>query len=412
MTLYKQVLATPEQVEFVPEESTITIRTDKGEFKGRGKTIVWRLARFLGGYKVARVEDEHDIGKVLTEAAKDKKREMVMLLDRDGNLVNVASELHKQMPDGVLYKRIEDAIKQVGIKVGAREQIGQLVRWSIEQEMKWVQQFIVLVPGKNNPAGRSAIYLSSGFVTKRSMIENAPACLNWSRFWSGVSRMANIDVERVGKAPVHKEFALREVHTNGEDKFEELPAKLTELNKELANLDTEVEQALNEPLKRDEMQAILVAYNANDRLPGYAIELVLGHVEHESVWGISQALSWVGTHEKLRGKAENKQLADDLAKISGEMLSLSPFINALHGEFGAITEELLFNPPEKFASQVRVEKPVKKEPKPKPAAKPKKEKKAKEPKTPKAKPAKKENKDKSANEPTKEKPVKNAAKKS
>lgn len=396
MTTYKQELATPEEVQYNPQTKEILIVSKQGSFKGTGRTIVWRLARFLGGYEIARVEEEENLGKVLTEAAKKANRELVMLLDREGNLVNVASQVHKQLPLPTLYGTVEKILKETFTELGNREPIGRSVRWPLGTKFEWFEGYIVLSPGSNNPAGRSAMYMSSGFVTTKSIIKDAPACLNWSRFWGSVGRMANIDVARVhAETTKFQEHTLREVHTKGDDKFEELPAIAKDLAADLVAVNAQIGEAVSERLTRQEMQAILVAYNVQGKLPGYIIEEILKQVEQESVWGFAQAISWIGTHGELRGKGEYKQLADNLAKISGEVVSLCAFIKDLHAEFGPITEELLFKPPEKIAS---TEKPVAL-PEPKPVKPPKP---PKEPKAPKAPKAKKEK------APAKEKPAKAA----
>jgi hypothetical protein len=83
------------------------------------------------------------------------------------------------------------------------------------------------------------------------------------------------------------------------------------------------------------MGAILEAYQEKVALPKYIVKQILEHVEEQTVWGFSQAVSWVRTHGSFQDKRaklpkEERSLIQILENISGEVLSLTPTIKKLH----------------------------------------------------------------------------------
>jgi hypothetical protein len=70
----------------------------------------------------------------------------------------------------------------------------------------------------------------------------------------------------------------------------------------------------------------------------------------ETIWGFSNAVSWVRTHGDFKftnsshpmfKSVEDRDLTWRLEKIAGEVLSLTPTINDIHKKHGDITLEFL-----------------------------------------------------------------------
>ena len=83
------------------------------------------------------------------------------------------------------------------------------------------------------------------------------------------------------------------------------------------------------------------------------------HVEDETVWGFSQAVSWVRTHGDFKFVAsanamfksvEDRDLTWRLENIAGEVLGLTPTIIDIHKKFGEITLDFLVG--EEAAKQI------------------------------------------------------------
>jgi len=130
--------------------------------------------------------------------------------------------------------------------------------------------------------------------------------------------------------------------------------------KAMAKMQVIIDESIHSPLSWDEMEAILEAYRRKAGLPKYIAEQILEHVEEATVWGFSQAVSYVRTHGhfkefKICKDVEDRELTRKLENIAGEVLSLTPTINAFHEKVGDITIEKLLPGEEKeiLVSQIR-----------------------------------------------------------
>ena len=146
----------------------------------------------------------------------------------------------------------------------------------------------------------------------------------------------------VGKENVEK-FNLLEFHLKGTGKElrEDLHNGISNLIKTMEKITPIIDKSVHSPLSKTEMENILLAYQSKARsfLPDYIIEQIMAHVEEETVWGFSQAVSWVRTHGAFKfttsshpmfKTVEDRDLTWRLEKIAGEVLSLTPAINDIH----------------------------------------------------------------------------------
>jgi len=118
------------------------------------------------------------------------------------------------------------------------------------------------------------------------------------------------------------------------------------LAKSVEAIKTVIDKSIHSPLAKAEMKAILEAYAVKTQLPKYVIEQIMANIDEETVWGLSQAISWVRTHGEFKDfkickPVEERDLTQKLENIAGEVLSLTPTINDFHKKVGEITLERL-----------------------------------------------------------------------
>jgi len=112
-----------------------------------------------------------------------------------------------------------------------------------------------------------------------------------------------------------------------------------------------IETSIHSELTKPEMQNILLAYQSKAKafLPEYIIEQIMDHVEDETIWGFSQAVSYVRTHGQFKftnstnamfKPVEDRDMTWKLENIAGEVLSLTPTIIDIHKKH-TITLEFL-----------------------------------------------------------------------
>lgn len=124
------------------------------------------------------------------------------------------------------------------------------------------------------------------------------------------------------------------------------------LVKSMKGISVVIDQSIHSPLSKAEMQNILEAYQTKSKsfLPNYIVEQIMKHVDEETVWGFSNAVSWVRTHgdfkftdsqDPMFKPIEDRDLTWRLESIAGEVLSLTPTINDIHKTHGEMTLEFL-----------------------------------------------------------------------
>jgi len=152
-------------------------------------------------------------------------------------------------------------------------------------------------------------------------------------------------------------LSMMEIHlTSTVDNFaqvqKELETKMTKLAKAAKTTFLPlIKESRKVKLTKKEMQAILDAYATRVALPKYIIKQILDNVEENTVWGFSQAISWVRTHGQLDERRaqlprEERGITKTLENISGEVISITPTIIKIKQllKNNIITKTALVNP--------------------------------------------------------------------
>jgi len=202
----------------------------------------------------------------------------------------------------------------------------------------------------------------SRFRTEAEGKGGAPACVNWCGMWSVPLQFFGLHCERLPglKDKEIEDLSMLEIHLKSTaDNLGDVQKQLTKKMKTLALTAKKVflpliEESRKVELMPSEMEAILNAYANKATLPKYIIKQILDNVEENTVWGFSQAVSFVRTHGQLDERRaqlprEERGITRTLENISGEIFSLTPTIVKLKTMLkkNLITEQALTTP-EKF----------------------------------------------------------------
>jgi len=309
---------------------------------------------------------------VLNEAIPKRNKELKALYDDEGRLCGIASTIHEQISWKKIREMIEETVRELTGQVVKPENYEHPFKWSYKVPSKNpnVSSWVGVHAGNNIIKGKSGIRVFSRFRTEREGSGGRPACLNWCGMWQVPQQFFNLDIKRldnivkyVGAENVEN-INLLQFHLKGssEELKQELSEGIAKLIKAMEKITPVIDKSIHSPLSRAEMENILLAYQSRARsfLPDYIIEQILEHVEEETVWGFSQAVSWVRTHGKFKftesthpmfKDVEDRELTWRLEQIAGEVLSLTPTINDIHKKFGEITLEFLVG--EEKAKEIR-----------------------------------------------------------
>lgn len=343
-----------------------------------GTRLVSRVLQYLrpftsmkdAGLRALKQVKPSKLEKMLNKALKKSKKEMKFLFDDEGNLRGIASTMHQQISWKRVREIIQSAVSEVCGSVQQPESYGHFdadhpFRWTYKLPLdnENVSAWVGVHAGNNIIKGRSGIHVWSRWRTERGGGVKRPACLNWCGMWELPLKWFNIDVERLdniykvlGEEQVEAlKLAQFHIKPNLESFKQNVKEQLAKMVKSVEALQPIIDQSIHSPLNKQEMEAILTAYEARVHLPKYIVKQILEHVEEETVWGFSQAISWVRTHGKFKmfricKPIEDRQLTKTLENIAGEVLSLTPTINDFHEKVGDITLERLL-PKEKAVAK-------------------------------------------------------------
>ena len=365
-------------------EMVLTLEDKNSEkLRVEGTSLVSRVLGYLQPYTGLDVSDikekeQGEIQELLDKAivkVQEDKKELKGLFDKQGNLCGIASTMHKQIAWRQVKGIIEKAVKEVCGRVVQPDERQSAYRWNYQVPVGNgdVSAWIGVHAGNNIIRGRSGIHLWSRWRTEKSETDKGgiqrPACLNWCGMWQAPLNFFGISTKRLdsiykvlGEENV-KALQLAQFHINPDMKeFEhEVKTQMKAMVKSLEKMKVVIDQSINSPLKVSEMEAILEAYSRKVGIPEYVRKQVLAKVKemgYETVWGFSQAVSWVRTHGDFKNfsickPVEERDLTRNLENISGEVLSLTPTINDFHAKVGEIILEKLL-PGEAKEIQVRV----------------------------------------------------------
>lgn len=344
-------------IKLVIEDANTTINVE-------GTRLVSRVLQYLrpytniGSLKAMKELPATQLEKVLNRAVKKADgKQMKAMYNDQGVLCGIVSTMHSQISWGEVRKIIEGCIREICGKVEQPESYGHFnaespFRWTYRLPLKNknMSAWVGVHAGNNLIKGRSGIHVSSKWRTEREGSGGAPACLNWCGMWEIPLKWFNIDTQRlnnvvkvVGQQNVDA-LKLAQFHIKADmQKFKSrVKEQLAGMVKAVEAIKTVIDDSVHSPLSRKEMEAILTAYKDKVKLPNYIIEQIMAHIEEETVWGFSQAVSWVRTHGDFKAfrickPIEDRPLTRTLENIAGEVLSLTPTINDFHDKVGKFT---------------------------------------------------------------------------
>jgi len=304
-------------------------------------------------------EKEKVMNQALQNAIKKRKPvELKFLFDpKTGKLCSITSTLHKQVSWRTIRQIVERVIEKHFGKVEV--QPFGTARWSYRLPIKneYVSAWVTVDAGNNLALGRSGIKIFSRFRTEKGF-GGHPPCLNWAQLWQVPTQFFQVDLKRL-TSPIEiigaenvKNLNVREVHmrsaiTNMKTVERELEEGIINLARAVKAIYPVINKSLKVKLSKNEMKALLDAYDIKVGLPKYIKKQIMEAVQEYTVWGFSQAISYVRTHGEFRETKRSKPLDDrdlihKLENISAEIMSLAPTIEDFHKKVGAITLERLF----------------------------------------------------------------------
>jgi hypothetical protein len=303
--------------------------------------------------------------QALNTAIPKRNKEIKALYDDQGKLQGIASTMHEQISWAKVKQIIEGVISKVTgevIKPEAKEALPFKWSYRVPVRNNNVSSWVGVHAGNNIIKGKSGIRVFSRFRTERQEGTGVkrPACLNWCGMWQFPQQFFNIDVKRLDNilnyvgADRVKDIEMFQFHIKPDmDQFSrDLEHGVGNMVEAMKKITPVINKSIHSRLSKAEMENILLAYQSrgNSYLPDYILKQILEHVEDETVWGFSQAVSYVRTHGDFKFTSsshpmfkpvEDRDLTWRLENIAGEILSLTPTINDIHKKHGKITLEFL-----------------------------------------------------------------------
>lgn len=342
--------------------------TDKRGYKievegGRLVRIVCRLLRPWTSFDLASQlyalrNDPKKLEEALNQALQTSKRSFKAYFDGEGQVNGIASEIHKQISWKKIRKLIENAIQTAFGTVVPEGSPLHPNKWTYQMPINDpnVSAWLTIHPGNNIVKGRSGIRVWSRFRTERGGLKR-PACLNWCGMWEVPLQFFGVKTERLDEIPNIELLNMQQFHLanaiEDQRQFEqELVTKMEGMKVIIKKgILPIVKESRKVYLSKTEMKAILEAYSEKVALPKYIVKQIMEHVQEQTVWGFSQAVSWVRTHgefdeKKSKLPKEERRLVQNLENIAGEVLSIAPTIAKLHKALGRgnITKKALMTP--------------------------------------------------------------------
>lgn len=295
--------------------------------------------------------------------------------DDDNVIKAIVSLKHRQFTRSHVFDTVSEAVETVYGSTFAteiEEGYGLTKAFEMPVENEFIKFYALADPGNNLIYGRSGIRVSTRLQTifDNSTGGSAVPCMNWANLWQEPLRFFEIDAVRIKDLVTTSVTGMDDMLTEGNLFSFDIHLDSTTLDpemfilklrrlKELAEkiiVEQYIDGSLAEPLTPEEVIDILDAYSGTmgyrgpNTLPAYVINAILAKFRSDkdhTVWGFSQAVSYVRTHGELRGMADkgrnNLPITRKLENIAGEILSLTPTIAEFHKKVGSITFELLTN---------------------------------------------------------------------
>jgi hypothetical protein len=354
-------------------ETRLVLSDKRGhKLEVKGKRLVHRVLQYLqpwtsfgsvGALAELEEADPQKLQATLTHAAKKSKRQLKTYFDAQGELQGIASQIHQQISWAKIREVVEGAVKKAYHVVAQPDQTMPTAanKWTYKMPVKDknnnVSAYVTVDGGNNIIKGKSGIRVSTRLRTDRGGPGGAPACLNWCGMWMVPLQFFGVKTERLGlKDTEETQLNMLELHLKSTaEGMNEIEAILAAKMKNMAKVVEKkllpiIEESRHVALTKKEMKAILEAYAEKTHLPKYIIEQILDSVEENTVWGFSNAVSWVRTHGQFDERRsqlsrEQRPLTQILENIAGEVLSITPTIKKLKAVLkGPITQKALMKP--------------------------------------------------------------------
>ena len=378
--VFRDVIGTTEKTQLgkqSPKKARFQTRLVLSDKRGhklevKGRRLVHRVMRYLQPWTsfrslgaLAELEENQPdkLQDTLTTAAKKAKRQLKTYFDDKGQLHGIASEIHQQISWARIRELVEGAVKKAYRVVDTPEVVQPAAnKWTyrmpIQDKHNNVSAWVTVDGGNNIIKGRSGIRVFTRLRTDRGGPGGAPACLNWAGMWSVPLQFFGIQTERLGmKDSEETQLNMMELHLKSTaENMDEIEALLATKMKCMARVVEKhmipvIEESRKVQLTKKEMKAILEAYAEKVHLPEYIIEQILDSVEENTVWGFSNAVSWVRTHGQFDERRsqlprEQRPVTQVLENIAGEVLSLTPTLKKLKAVLPdkTITQKVLTEP--------------------------------------------------------------------
>jgi hypothetical protein len=346
------------------------------------KRLVSRVLMYLAKYtsfgNVAALRElEPDVLQAALNGAIEKRdKDLKAMYNDQGKLCGIASTMHEQVSWAKIREIVESVIREAtGEEVIQPSNYAHDFKWAYQVPVKNknVSSWVGVHAGNNIIKGHSSIRIFGRFRTEMEEGQGGvkrPACLNWCGMWQFPEQFFKVDVKRLNNivkiigAENVKNFSLAQFHLKPdlEEFKKDVQSGISNMVEAMKKVTPVIDKSIHSALGRKEMEDILRAYQTkgNSYVPDYIVDMILKHVEDETVWGFSQAVSWVRTHGEYKFAAsthpmfkerEDRDLTWRLENIAGEVLSLTPTINDIHKKHGPITLEFLVG--EEKAAEVR-----------------------------------------------------------
>jgi hypothetical protein len=302
--------------------------------------------------------------QALSDAIPKRNKDLKGMYDSEGRLVGIASTIHGQISWGKVKEIVEQAVQEVtGALVQPTDKTHPF-KWTYQLPVQNdnISGWVRVHAGNNILKGRSGIKIFSRFRTERQEGGGIkrPACLNWCGMWQFPEQFFKIPMKKLNSmvkilgVENVKNIELMQMHLRP-DMLEfksEVKSKIESMVKAMEKIVPVIETSIHSKLTKIEMTDILLAYQSKSKafMPEYIVEQILDAIEDETIWGFSQAVSFVRTHGAFKfvnstnamfKSVEDRDMTWKLENIAGEVLSLTPTIIDIHKKHGPITLEFL-----------------------------------------------------------------------
>lgn len=285
----------------------------KKEYKITNSTIICKFGQ-LHGFSVSKLYEDlgnevttaEDTNSWVQRAIEGKNRNIVVLLGEKGEAISLVSEKHKQVPLDSIYRAIKQKAEEQGMRIVKEAKTGESYAVNFEVGRNNMMSFQVAVYlGRNDALGRGSITFSGSggiFVCSNQIIAYS------HRSVAKHSNNASIQPRRLFHVIGVDERIQKQIEeclVNAKEQIFELGKKLEESQK--------IE--LSRAMQFKALNLIQEKFKFGDKYLS-AVRRKL-YSESETLFGLSQSLTYVGTHE-----VENADIKDKLCKLGGQVVYL------------------------------------------------------------------------------------------